>query len=198
MSSVREKLRHELRELIPVTLFFLVTFELLALTQMLMLEQYGIRVVTFLTAAGGALVVAKVVLLADHVPFIRSLSGTGKPLVYPIAWKTGIYFLASLVVRCVEHIIHFWRSTGSFADANRQLVEEVVWPHVLGVQLWLLVLLIVFCTVRELIGAIGRKQMIDLFFTGARTGAERPAQQADGHDLQHAREGHQVTERAPP
>lgn len=36
MSRLGEKLKHELRELTPVTLFFFGTFQLLALTQALM------------------------------------------------------------------------------------------------------------------------------------------------------------------
>jgi hypothetical protein len=63
-------LKHELRQLIPVILFFFVAFQLLALTETMMLEQYGIRVSTFLTATVAALVVAKVVLIADHLPFV--------------------------------------------------------------------------------------------------------------------------------
>ena len=50
MSTLGEKLKHELWELIPVTVFFLATFQLLALTQALMLKQFRIRVSAFLTA----------------------------------------------------------------------------------------------------------------------------------------------------
>jgi len=41
MSTLNQKLKHELRELIPVTVFFFGTFQLLALTQALMLKQFG-------------------------------------------------------------------------------------------------------------------------------------------------------------
>ena len=70
MSRFKEKLKHEVRELVPTTLFFFVGFELLVLTQALMLEQDGIKVTTFAAAAVGALVVAKVVLIADHSSFV--------------------------------------------------------------------------------------------------------------------------------
>ncbi len=49
MSTLGEKLKHELRELIPVTVFFFGTFQLLTLTQALMLKQFNIRVSAFLT-----------------------------------------------------------------------------------------------------------------------------------------------------
>jgi hypothetical protein len=69
VSTLGHKLKHELRELIPVTVFFFVAFQLLALTQALMLEQYGIRASAFLTATAMALVVAKVVPTINHKPF---------------------------------------------------------------------------------------------------------------------------------
>ena len=162
MSTLGEKLKHELRELIPVTVFFFSTFQLLALTQALMLEQFGIRVAAFLTATVMALVVAKVVLITDHFPLVNRFSH--KPLSYSVAWKTAIYFIASLVVRYIEHIIHFRRQTGNFTEANRRLLEEIVWPHFWGVQLWLLILLLVYCTFRELVRALGREQVIVMFF----------------------------------
>jgi hypothetical protein len=165
MSTLGEKLKHELRELIPVTVFFFGTFQLLALTQALMLEQFGIRVSAFLTATVMALVVAKVVLIADHFPLVNRFSH--KPLGYSVVWKTAIYFIASLVVRYIEHLIHFWRQTGTFAEANRRLFDEIVWPHFWGVQLWLLILLLVYCTFRELVRTLGRERVVDMFFHAA-------------------------------
>jgi hypothetical protein len=162
MSTLGDKLKHELRELIPVTVFFFGTFQLLALTEALMLEQFGIRVSAFLTATVMALVVAKVVLITDHFPLVNRFSQ--KPLSYSVAWKTTIYFIASLVVRYFEHVIHFWRQTGNFAEANHRLFEEIVWPHFWGVQLWLLILLLVYCTFRELVEALGGKRITVMFF----------------------------------
>jgi hypothetical protein len=161
-TSWREKVRHELEELIPVTVFFLVSFQLLALTQALMLEEYGIRATVFLAATIGALVVAKVVVITDHFPLVNRFPD--KPLIYNVVWKTAIYFVASLLVRYAEHLIHFWRQTHEFAAANRRLIDEVVWPHFWGVQLWLLILLFVYCALRELVRALGRERVVQMFF----------------------------------
>ena len=166
MSSLSEKLKHEIRELVPVTVFFFVTFQLLALTQALMLEQYGIKVSSFLNATILALVIAKVVLIADHFKLVNRFPA--KPLIYNVVWKTAIYFSASLVVRYVEHVIHFWRQSASFAEANRRLFDEIVWPHFWAVQLWLLVLLLVYCSIRELVRAMGRERIVRMFFSDLR------------------------------
>lgn len=162
MSTLAQKLKHEIRELIPVTIFFFVAFQLLALTESLMLKQYGISVSVFLTATLTALVVAKVVVITDHFAFVNRFPE--KPLVYNVAWKTAIYFVASLAMRYAEHLVRFWRRTGDVTEANRKLIEEVVWPHFWGVQLWMLILLLVYCAFRELVRALGRERIIMMFF----------------------------------
>ncbi len=163
MSTLGEKVKHEIRELIPVTLFFFAAFQLLALTDALILKQYGIHLTTFLAATMLALIVAKVVVITDHFALVNRFPE--KPLIYNVIWKTLIYFTAAIAFRYLEHLIHFWRKSTSFADANRRLFEEIIWPHFWVVQLWLLVLLLVFCSVRELVRALGRERLAGMFFT---------------------------------
>ena len=162
MSNWGQKLKHELHELIPVLVFFFITFQLLALTEALMLKQYGISVPVFLTATVMALVVGKVVLIADHFPLVNRFPE--KPLSYNVVWKTAIYFAALFAFRYGEHFVHFWRQTRDMAEAQRRMIEEVVWPHFFVVQLWLLVLLLVYCAFRELVRALGRERIIRMFF----------------------------------
>lgn len=163
MSNLGEKIKHELRELIPVTLFFFVAFQLLALTEALMLKQYGIHLTTFLGATMLALIVAKVVVITDHFALVNRFPV--KPLIYNVLWKTLIYFVAAFAFRYLEHLIRFWRRSADFAEANRRLFEEIVWPHFWAVQLWLLVLLFIYCAFRELVRALGRERIIAMFFT---------------------------------
>ena len=162
MSNLGHRLKHLVHELIPVVGFFFVTFQLLALTEALMLKQYGISVSAFLTATVMALVVGKVVLIADHFPLVNRFPT--KPLSYNVLWKTAIYFAALVAFRYAEHLIHFWRQTRNVAEANRRMIGEVVWPHFWCVQLWLLVLLLVYCMFRELVHALGRERIMQMFF----------------------------------
>jgi hypothetical protein len=162
--------------MIPVIMFFFVTFQLLVLTKALMLEQYGIKASSFLSATLLAMVIAKVVVIADHLKFVNQFPD--RPLIYNVVWKTAIYFSASLVVRYVEHVIHFWRQSASFSEANRRLFDEIVWPHFWGVQLWLLILLLVYCSVRELVRALGRQRIISMFFSGPVPGELPPPRMA--------------------
>ena len=165
MSKLTHSLKHLVQEMIPPAAFFFVSFQLLALTRALMLKQYNIEATTFLAATIGALVAAKVVVLADLLPFINRYPG--RPLVWNISWKTGIYMAAALAVRYLEELFHFYRLHGTVLDANRHLLAEVVWPHFWAIQIWLTVLLLIYCTMQELRRALGPERVKELFFGGS-------------------------------
>ncbi len=162
MKSIYLRLKHELLAVIPPAVFFFVSFQLLAFTRSLMLEEYGIRISSFVTASIGAVVVAKVVLIVDHFSFVNRYPE--KPLIYNIVWKTLIYIIAALVVRYVEHLIPFLREYRNFALANHHLLNEVIWPYFWVIQIWLLVLFFVYSTLRELIRVLGRERVLHMFF----------------------------------
>jgi hypothetical protein len=162
MSTSGQKLKNELHELVPVTVFFFIAFQLLALTDALILEPYGIGASVFMAATIGALVAAKVVEITDHFALVNRFPE--KPLVFNVVLKTLIYFVGWLVIRYAEHLFHFWRATGGFGEANRRILSEIVWPHFWAVQLWMLILLLAFCAFRELVRALGSQRVIALFF----------------------------------
>jgi hypothetical protein len=161
MSGIVSRLKHEIRAVIPPAIFFFIAFHLLAFTQALMLEQYGIRVSTFMTATIAALIVAKVVLIVDLLPFVNRFPE--RPLIYNVVWKTAIYLIAALLVRWTEHLIPFVRQHRELAPAVRHLLDEVVWPHFWAVQIWLVVVLFLYCTIRELVRVLGRDRVRAMF-----------------------------------
>jgi hypothetical protein len=154
----------EVRELLPPTIFFFIAFHILALFRALILRQYGIQMSTVAGATVAALVVGKVVLFADALPFVNRFPE--KPLMYNVAWKTVIYIVAALIVHYLEHLIPVWWRMGDLAAANRQLGQEIVWPHFWAIQLWLLVLFFLYCAIRELVRAVGPREVRRMFFGG--------------------------------
>jgi hypothetical protein len=152
----------EIKSVIPPTIFFFITFNLISFTNALNLKHYGISVSNFASATIGALVAGKVVLIADKLPFINRYPD--KPLIYNVVWKTIIYSLAALLIRYVEHLIGFLRQYGSLSVANSRLLEEINWPRFWSVQIWLLVLIFIYCEFRELIRVVGRDEVVDMFF----------------------------------
>lgn len=161
MNGGFSRLKHELKEAIPPFLYFLVAFHLVASLRALMQQEYGIQAGTVMNATIAALIVAKVVVLADLLPIVNRFPG--KPLVYNILWKTLIYQAAAIFVAYLERLWDAYREVGSFAAANAHMVEAVVWPHFWAVQILMLVLFLQYCTLREFGRAVGGPRMRALF-----------------------------------
>lgn len=66
--SIKQKLKHELKAIVLVTLFFAAWLGSLMGLKVLILEDYHIRFGGFSMVLLGALVLAKVVLILEHVP----------------------------------------------------------------------------------------------------------------------------------
>ena len=168
MKTVVTWIAREFREVLPPAIFFLIAFHLLSVTRSLMLREYGLHPTAAAGATVGALLVAKVVLIADNLPLINRFPD--KPLIYNVVWKTTVYVLAALVVHYLEQLVPVWWRVGNLATANDRLMEEIVWPHFWVIQLWLVVLLFMYCAIRELIRAIGPHEVKRMFFGPGRHG----------------------------
>jgi hypothetical protein len=171
MGNITARLKRGILGIIPTVLYFFVIFQLLAFTRSLILKGYGIEASTFLKAAIAALIIAKVVLLADLLPMSHRF--LNKPLIYNIVWKTVIYMVAALIVRYVESFIPLIFELKSITAVIRHLLDQVVWPHFWLVQLWMLVCFFMYCTVREFVRIIGQEQVRSMFFGPGKSTEEK-------------------------
>lgn len=162
MSRLFAKVKEEIGALLPPTLFFFVALHLVALLRALMLEGTGIALGTSASITVAALILGKAVLIADLLPFINRYPD--KPLVFNVAWKTVIYFLVSMLIHYLERLVDFWRETGGFIAGNQKLFAEIVWPHFWAIQIFLVVLILNYCAMRELVREIGKDRVRQLFF----------------------------------
>jgi hypothetical protein len=156
--------RREIRDIIPPTIFFFVAFGLLLVTQMLVLKDHGIDAWHWGGAVIGALIIAKIVLIADHFRFINRYPG--HPLIWNALWKTLIYNIGALALRYLEGLLPILFRGDGFVPANRAFFAETDWTHFLLVHMWLAVLLFVYCCLRELVRQIGPAEVRRMFFGG--------------------------------
>jgi hypothetical protein len=162
VNNIIQRLKREIFGAIPTVVFFFIVFQLLALTRALILKTYDIQVSTFLNATIAALIVGKVVLFADLLPFMNRFPN--KPLFYNIAWKTFIYMIAAFAVSYVEHFIPLICEYKNLTLANSHLFDQIVWPHFWLIQLWMLVCFFMYNTIREIGRIFGRKKLQSMFF----------------------------------
>lgn len=143
-------------------LFFFIALHIVALIRALMLEGTGIAITTSASVTVAALILGKAVLLADMLPIINRYPD--KPLIYNVIWKTLIYQLVALMIHYLEHLFTFAWQAGGLAAGNARLWSEIVWPHFWAVQILLLVLILMYCTMHELARVIGRDRIWRIFF----------------------------------
>ena len=162
MTKLSTTLKKEFFALLPPTIFFFVALHIVAFVRVLMLKGTGISPVSTMSIAVAALILGKAVLIADLLPMINRFPN--KPLIYNVAWKTLIYLLAATLIHYLERLIDFWRQTGGFVAGNQKLLAEIVWPHFWAIQIILVVLIVMYCTMHELVRVIGREKVLRIFF----------------------------------
>jgi len=162
MSKLSAKVKEEFHALLPPTIFFFVALHLVALVRVLMLEGTGITLGTSLSVTVAALILAKAVVIADLLPFINRYPD--RPLAYNIAWKTAIYALIAILVHYLERLVEFWRQAGSFIAGNEKMLAEIVWPHFWAIQIFLVLVILMYCTMRELVRVIGGDEARRMLF----------------------------------
>jgi hypothetical protein len=162
MTKLFATLKEEFLELLPPAIFFFVALHLVMFVRVLMLEGTGVSPYSSISIAVAALIFGKSVLIADMLPVINRFPH--KPLIYNIAWKTLIYLLISLVIHYLERLVDFLRQAGGLVAGNEKLLAEIVWPHFWAIQIVLFMLVAMYCTMHELVRAIGRDKVLRIFF----------------------------------
>lgn len=163
--SLRSALRwfkREFNRVFPVFLFFLIAFTLINLTERLLLERAGIAPFTLLQIALAAGVIAKVLLVIDHLPFIDLFPK--QPLICNILWKTIFYWAILFLVRLCIRFVPFLREDDGFHREWADFVQKVDWGLFSTIQGYYLMLFFIFVTARELAFALGPLKLRKLFF----------------------------------
>src|SRR5260221_12566570 len=161
MSKLTSKLKEEFFAGVPATIFFFLALPVVAFVRVLMVKGTGLAPLSTVSIGIAALILGKSVLISGLLPFINRFPE--RPLVYNIAWKTLIYLLVSVLVHYLERLYDFCRQVGGIAAGNEKLFAEIVWPHFWAVQIILLVLILMYCTMHELARVIGKEKGCGMF-----------------------------------
>jgi hypothetical protein len=152
----------QVKHALPSTIFFFVGFNLILWTKRLILQEQGVEFSGFFTAIVAALLVGKAVLVTDNLPFMRRFDGA--PMIQPILFKSAIYWVCVLIVRLVEEIVHFVAAGGAIAAFGDHFVNHFSLPRFLSIQIWLMVLFLVYVTIHEVNELFGDGELYRLFF----------------------------------
>jgi hypothetical protein len=162
MRKVLEKLKEEFLAVLPPTIFFFVMLHIVSVVRVLMAKGTNFQALSTISITVAALILGKAVLIADMLPPINRFPE--KPLIYNVAWKTVIYWLVASAIHYLERLFDFSREAGGLVAGNEKLLAEIVWPHFWATQIILFVLILMYCTGRELVRVIGREKVVRMFF----------------------------------
>lgn len=153
---------HAFRHMLPPTLFFLFSFNLIVFTTNLLVHDYWFKLSSFLLATTMALIVGKAVLVANNIRLIDRFRGA--PLIQPILYKTLFYSVIVLMVRLVERLIHLAIDDQGFAAALDLAVHDFSWRRFAAIQIWIFTCFLIYVTATEVSSLLGEGQMFRLFF----------------------------------
>jgi len=146
-----------------VTLYFAACFAVIMLLKQLWLAEYGIEFSGIATALLAALVTAKVVIILDHVPLLRSLQAS--PGIVEVVARSAVYTLGVLAVLLLEKAFEARAEQGGLLTALANVFKHrdmpKIWATAIAVGLSFLAYN-VFETIRR---AIGDRRMVELFLS---------------------------------
>lgn len=116
-------LKHELKQIGLVTLYFFFCFGVVLTLKKLLLATYQIEFYAMSAIVIGALVAAKIVVVLDKTRAGTRFDAT-HPLWLSVLYKTVVYSLATAAVLSFERVFHAYREAGQLGQA---LTE--VWMH---------------------------------------------------------------------
>jgi hypothetical protein len=155
-------LAKEFMHALPAVVFFAVGFNLILFSMNLVLAAYFIHFASFMLATGAALIVGKVVLVADKMPFLRRFDTA--PLIRPIIFKSVVYTALVFVARVIEDFIKYWIDEGHAVGFGAFAVHHFSWYRFSFVQLWIFVLFLIYTTGAELNALFGQGELYKLMF----------------------------------
>ena len=161
-SRLRSFLVKELREVWPATLFFAIAFNLVVLTTQLILADYLVHFASFMLATMSALVVGKSVLLANALPFFSRFDTA--PIIRPVLFKTFVYWSVVFLVRFLEKLGEYLFSGGNLSGIPEYVSTHFTWHRFAAIQIWILVLFLIYTSVTELNARLGHGELMKIFF----------------------------------
>ena len=125
---LRQKLKDEVKAVASATFYFAVWLGVLLVLKQLILEEYRIQFHGLSLALVGALILAKVVLVLEHVP-LGAWTRT-RPAMLDVVLRTAMYALGVLVVLLLEKAFDGRHEYGGFGSSLIALFQHADIHHV--------------------------------------------------------------------
>src|SRR5215472_4290648 len=162
MAGVVAKVKEEFRKILVVAVFFSAGFCLIHVSNRLLTEGSHVAIASLTRAIFGGLIVAKVLLSVDLLPFVDAFPGG--LLVRNIVWKSSLYLAGGVIFLYVEPFVKSLFSGAGLLASHFRAWQELMLPRTWAILIWVAMLLAVFVTLKELSRVVGKDQLKYMFF----------------------------------
>src|SRR5215472_15159358 len=159
--NFQRKLREELKVIALTTLYFGAWLGVLMVLKRLVLADYQIGFRGFSLALVGALVIAKIVLVLEHVPlgsWVRN-----QPVVVYVVLRTALYAVAVAVTLLLEKAFEARHEYGGFGRALPRVLQHRDIYHVWANSICVACALLEFNALSVVRRNLGHRELIRLF-----------------------------------
>jgi hypothetical protein len=169
--DLKQRAIHEVKTLFVMFLYLWALLAVFVLHESIVLAQRGISFTGFGVAGVNALILAKIMLVADNLHLARGLKD--KPLIYPVLYQSAAFAVVFVCFHVLEKVI------GGFFGGHTvsQSISAIDGGHIMRIVsagAIVTIALIPFFAFRELGRVIGERELHALIFTrGAKAGAQR-------------------------
>jgi quinol-cytochrome oxidoreductase complex cytochrome b subunit len=160
-TSKKQKILHELRQLVAIFLYLALFFMVLRTYTHLILLERQISYVAYGLTLLKALALAKIILTGETIRLGQRFHD--KPLIIQTLYATVVFSALALAFEIVEHVILGQVHGKSVSEVTTEILEKG-WPHLAGMTLVVFVSFLPFFAFRALERAIGEGKLTDLFF----------------------------------
>ena len=152
----------EIKRVGLVTLIFLIGFGLILALKKLFLAEYSIEFSGLAKAVVGALLVAKVVVILDHTPFVHQFRRY--PRYVSVLYQTIVYTLAVFFLGVCEKVFHAYRDTGTIGSAIEAVIRSADINHFFAAILFITLMFLGYNIVAAVDRGMGDGTLFALFF----------------------------------
>lgn len=159
--GLKQKLSHELRQLIGITLYLFGFFGVFRLYTRLILTEYQINYIEYGLTLLKSLALAKIILTGEALRLGERKSQL--PLIVLMVYYAVVFSAFALVFEVLEHIVLGWFH-GQGPAAVLSEIQDKGWPYLLAMTMVVFFAFLPFFAFRETARAIGEGRLYDLFF----------------------------------
>jgi hypothetical protein len=157
-----EALKHELKKIGSLSLFFFIGYGYILILMKLFLKEFSIDVSIFTKVVIYALVSAKSVAIMDMTPWMNRFAES--PRYLQVLYKTAVYTFAVFVLSLIENLFHAYHETKALIPALTLFLETRSFDRFLAILLCVSAVFLIHNIFQELDQYLGKGNLSKFFF----------------------------------